>query len=453
MNTSTAQKENIMGTMPVGKLLMTISLPIMISMLIQSLYNVVDSYFVSKISENALSAVSLAFPMQSLIIAVATGTCVGVNALLSRKLGQHDQKAVNDAAENGIFLAILSSLVFILFGIFFARGFMAVQTDVAEIVDGGTIYLKICTICCPGIFMSITFARLLQSTGRTIYSMIGQIAGALTNIALDPLLIFGIGFFPEMGIAGAAVATVAGQVLGACFDIILNHYKNKDIQLSLRRFRPNGAVIKEIYIVGIPTILNNSLMAIMTYGLNKILLAFSTSATAVLGVFFKLNSFIVMPVIGLNNGLIPIVAYNFGARKRERIISSIRLAMIWAVSYMALGLLLFQLFPRPILSPFIEIPSTMEMGVHALRRISPGFLAGGLGFVLCASFQALHKAYYSLIVQGLRQLVIILPVAYFLALAGDVNMVWWAFPIADYLSLFICIALYIKITRDRISRI
>ena len=447
------QKENIMGTMPVGKLLMTISLPVMISMLIQSLYNVVDSYFVSKISENALTAVSLVFPMQNLMIAFSTGTAVGINALLSRKLGQKDQKAVNSAAENGILLAFLSSLVFMVFGIFFSEAYMSSQTDVAEIVEGGTVYLQIVTIGSMGVFMSITFGRLLQSTGRTKLSMIGQIVGALTNIIFDPLLIFGIGFFPEMGIAGAAYATIAGQIVGACVDITLNHFKNPEIQLSLRKYRPSGAVIKEIYVVGIPAIINNAIMSVMTYGMNRILLAFSTSATAVMGVYFKLSSFIVMPVIGLNNGLIPILAYNFGARRRERITQSIKLAMIWSVSYMTLGLVLFQLIPRTLLTPFIELPETMEMGIKAMRCTSLGFLSGGISFVLCSAFQALRKAQYSLVVQLLRQLVVVLPVAYLLSLSGNVNVVWWAFPIADYSSLIICIALYFKLKRERISQI
>lgn len=447
------QRENIMGTMPVGRLLVTISLPIMISMLIQSMYNVVDSYFVSKISENALSAVSLAFPMQSLMIAFATGTGVGINSLLSRKLGQRNQQGVNDAATNGVFIAALTSIIFIVFGLFFADDFMMAQTDVSEIVDGGTIYLQICTICSTGVFMSITFARLLQSTGRTILSMIGQIVGALTNIIFDPILIFGLGFFPEMGVAGAAVATVAGQVVGAIVDICLNHFKNPEIHFTFKGFRPQWPVIREIYVVGVPAIINNAIMSVMVYGMNQILITFSTAATAVMGVFFKLNSFIVMPVIGLNNGLIPIVAYNFGARKRERIIKAIRLAMICAVSYMALGLLAFQLIPQTLLTPFIDKPETMEMGIHALRRISLGFLSGGVSFVMCAAFQALRKANYSLVVQALRQLVLIIPAAYLLSLTGEVNNVWWAFPIADYLSLLICVGLYIKLLKERIRKI
>lgn len=453
MNDKVKKTENIMGTMPVGRLLVTISLPIMISMLIQSLYNIVDSYFVSKISENALSALSLAFPIQSLMIAFATGTGVGINSLLSRKLGQKNQQGVNDAARNGVFVAALTSIIFIIFGLFFAHSFMAAQTDVSEIVDGGTVYLQICTLLSTGMFMSITFGRLLQSTGRTIYSMIGQIVGALTNIILDPLLIFGIPPFPQMGIAGAAVATVAGQVVGALVDMTLNHIKNPEIELSFKGFRPSLPVIKEIYAVGIPAIINNAIMSVMTFCLNQILIAFSTSATAVMGVFFKLNSFIIMPVIGLNNGLIPIIAYNFGARKRERITHAIRLAMICAVSYMALGLLAFQLLPELLLTPFIDNPDTMTMGLCALRRISLGFLAGGVSFVMCSAFQALRKAQYSLVVQVLRQLVLIIPAAYLLSLTGNVNNVWWAFPIADYLSLIICILLYMKLLRERIRKI
>lgn len=446
-------KENKMGVMPVNKLLVTISLPMIISMLIQSLYNVVDSYFVARISENALTAVQLAFPMQHLMIAVSTGTAVGINALLSRKLGQGDQKAVNKAAENGIFLALISSLIFVLIGLFLARPFMEGQTYVADIVEGGSIYLSICSVCSIGIFCGITFGRLLQSTGRTLLSMIGQLVGAVTNIVLDPILIFGLVGMPKMGIAGAAAATVIGQIFGAVMDIVLNHKKNPEIQLKLRQFRPDWAVIKEIYVVGIPAILNNAILSIMMFGMNAILIAFSTSATAVLGVYFKLQSFIFMPIIGLNNGMIPIIAYNFGAKNKERIKKTVKLASIYASFFALAGLLLFQIFPEPILSLFIEEPTTMVLGMKALRVISSGFLCGGITFVFCSVFQAMRKAHYSLVVQSLRQLVLILPAAYLLSLTGEVNNVWWSFPIADFASLGVCIAMYIKMHKEHIEKI
>lgn len=446
-------KENIMGTMPVHRLLITISLPMIISMLIQSLYNVVDSYFVAKISEDALTAVQLAFPVQYLMIAVSTGTAVGINALLSRKLGQGDQGAVNKAAENGVFLALLSSAAFVLIGVFLAKPFMSWQTDAADIIESGSTYLSICCICSIGIFFGITFGRLLQSTGRTLLSMIGQIAGAVTNIVLDPILIFGLVGMPKMGIAGAAAATVIGQFVGALVDIILNYTKNPEIQMKLRRFKPEWAVIKEIYVVGIPAVLNNAILSVMMFGMNAILIGFSTSATAVLGVYSKLQSFIFMPIIGLNNGMIPILAYNYGAKSKERITKTVKLAAVYASCFALAGLLLFQIFPKPILALFIEEPATMVLGVKALRVISLGFLCGGITFVFCSVFQAMRKAHYSLIVQSLRQLVLILPAAYLLSLTGEVNNVWWSFPIADFIALGICIAMYAKMHKEHIEKI
>lgn len=432
----------MMGTMSENKLLLTISVPMMISMLIQALYNVVDSYFVSKISENALNAVALAFPLQNLMIGVSVGTGVGINSLLSRRLGQKNQKAVNDAAMNGIFLAVLSSLVFVAFGVFFSRMYFESQTKVSEIVEGGTAYLSICTIASFGIFAEITFSRLLQSTGRTMYSMIGQLVGAGTNIILDPIMIFGYLGFPAMGVAGAAVATVAGQILGASVDLFFNLKKNNEIQFKFKGFRPDLQVIRQIYAVGFPAILNTSIVSFMTFGMNRILLGFSTAATAVMGVYFKLQSFIYMPVFGLNNALVPIVAYNYGARKPDRIRKTMLIALMYASGIMLIGILIFQLMPHQILSLFIEKPETFKIGIAALKTISTGFIFSGIILIISAVFQALGHGVYALVVQIIRQLAAVLPLAYLFSLSGDVNMVWWAFPVAEIISALICLAIY-----------
>jgi len=434
--------ENIMGTMSEGKLLLTISLPMMFSMLIQALYNVVDSYFVAKISENALAALQLAFPIQNLMIGVAVGTGVGINSLLSRRLGQKDQKAVDAAAMNGIFLALLSTLAFMVFGLFFTRAYFASQTDVAEIIEAGTTYLQICSIVCFGIFFDVTFARLLQSTGRTVYSMYGQLFGALTNIVLDPILIFGWFGFPRLGVAGAAYATVIGQVLSMGLDLTFNLIVNKEIRFRLRGFRPSGRVIKEIYAVGVPAILNTTIFSVMTFGMNRILIGFSTAATAVLGVYFKLQSFIYMPVFGLNNGIVPIVAYNYGAEKPDRIRRTLKFALLYAGGIMLFGVLLFQAFPYPILRLFLESPETLAIGVSAFRTISLGFVFSGVVFVLGSVFQALGRGTLSLIVQLTRQLVAVLPLAYLFSLSGNVNAVWWAFPAAEILAVAVTLTLY-----------
>ena len=453
MSEKTDLPENRMGTMQVNKLLLTISVPMMISMLLQAFYNVVDSFFVSKISENALTAVGLAFPIQNLMIGVAVGTGVGINALLSRRLGQKNQKSVNDTAMNGVFLALLSMLVFVIFGVFFSRKFMEMQTDVLEIVKDGTAYLSICTIASFGIFAEITFSRLLQSTGKTKYSMIGQIVGALTNIALDPIMIFGLLGFPKMGVAGAAVATVIGQLLGATVDLIFNLKKNKEIEFKFRGFRPDWVVIRQIYSVGFPAILNTTIVSFMVFGMNLILIGFSKAATAVLSVYFKLQSFIFMPVFGLNNGLIPIIAYNFGAKKFGRIREAMRFALIYATGIMLFGIILFQLIPQPILSLFIDKEETLAIGIAALKTISLGFVFSGIVFVVCSVFQALGHGVYALVVQIIRQLVAVLPLAYLLSLSGDVNMVWWAFPSAEIIAAAICFLIYRSVYKKQLSEI
>ena len=362
-------QENKMGVLPVNRLLISMSVPIMISMLVQALYNVVDSIFVAKLSENALNAVSLAFPVQNLMIAVATGTGVGINALLSKSLGEKNFKRANLAAANGVFLAACSYIVFALLGVFFSRTFFTVQTDVAEIVEGGTQYVAICTICSFGMFFQITYERLLQSTGKTIYTMFTQGLGAIINIIFDPIFIFVL----DMGVAGAAVATVMGQIVAAILAIYLNSRKNHEISVRFRGFRPNGKIIGVIYAVGVPSIIMAAISSVMTFGMNQILIGFTTTATAVLGVYFKLQSFIFMPVFGLNNGLVPIIAYNFGARKPDRMLRAVKLGVLYATAIMAIGFAIFQVGSSVLLGFFEASDYMLEIGVPALRIISISF--------------------------------------------------------------------------------
>lgn len=333
----TQDRENKMGVMSINKLLITMSLPMIISMLVQALYNVVDSMFVSHISENALSAVSLAFPLQSFMIAVCTGTGVGINAVLSKSLGEKNYDEANSAANNGIFLAVLSYLLFLIIGLFFTRFFYQCQTDITEIIEGGYSYLVVCTTCSFGLFGQIVFERLMQSTGKTFYTMITQGLGAIINIILDPILIFGLFGFPKLGIAGAAIATVIGQIIAMLLAIYYNVSKNDEIKIKIKGFKPNFKTIKKIYSVGIPSIIMGSIGSVMTFGMNKILMVFTSTATAVFGVYFKLQSFVFMPVFGINNGMVPIVSYNFGARNKERMIDTMKISIIYAVCIMIIG--------------------------------------------------------------------------------------------------------------------
>ena len=404
-----------MGTMPVNKLLVSMSLPMIASMLVQALYNVVDSVFVAQISENALTAVSLAFPIQSLMIAVSSGTCVGINALLSRSLGEKRQKEANLSAVNGVFLAFVSYLVFALMGIFGSHLFFASQTENREIVEFGTQYLTICLIFSFGIFMEMTFERIMQSTGRTIYSMVTQGTGAIINIILDPIMIFGLFGFPRLGIRGAAIATVTGQIIAMILAVWFNHKKNRDVQLSFKGFKPDGRIIAKIYEVGVPSIVMQSIVSIMTFGMNKILIMFSETAVSVLGIYFKLQSFIFMPIFGLNNGVIPIVAYNYGAGHKKRIMDTIKLSTFIAVGIMLIGLIIFQVFPEGLLKLFNASDHMLEVGVPALRIISTSFLFAGYCIILGSVFQALGNGVYSLIVSVARQLLCILPLAYVFA--------------------------------------
>lgn len=447
------EKENKMGVMPVNKLLMNMSLPMMISMLVQALYNVVDSIFVSRIDENALTAVSMAFPIQSLMIALGAGTGVGVNALLSRSLGEKDYDRVNKAAGNGIFLAGINYLVFLLVGILVTTPFYLSQTKDAQILSYGQQYLTIICCCSFGMYGQFIFERLLQSTGRTFYTMITQSIGAIINIILDPIFIFGYFGVPKMGVAGAAIATVIGQIVAGTIALVINIKKNDEIQLKLKGFRPDGKIIARIYEVGIPSIIMQAIGSVMTYGMNRILIAFSSTAVAVFGVYFKLQSFIFMPVFGLNNGMVPIIAYNYGAGKKDRLIKTLKLSIIYAVGLMLLGVIIFQLFPAPLFALFDASETMIAIGIPALRIISLSFIFAGFCIVCGSLFQALGNGVYSMVVSIARQLLVLLPVAYLLSLSGKVEAVWWAFPIAEIVSLSLTVFFMFRINRKVISRI
>lgn len=445
MSNTAVSGENKMGTMPVNKLLVSMSLPMIASMLVQALYNIVDSIFVAQIGENALTAVSLAFPVQSLMIAVSAGTCVGINALLSRCLGERRPQEANLAASNGVFLAVMSFLAFAVLGIAGSRLFFASQTDNQEIIEYGTSYLTICLACSFGLFLEMTVERIMQSTGRTIYSMVTQGTGAIVNIILDPILIFGLFGAPKLGIQGAAIATVAGQIIAMLLAILLNHKKNPDVTVTVRGFRPNGRTIRKIYEVGIPSIVMQAIISVMTFGMNRILILFSETAVSVLGIYFKLQSFIFMPIFGLNNGMIPIIAYNYGARNRKRIMDTIKLSTVIAVSIMLIGLVLFQLFSAEFLKMFNASDHMLEVGVPALRIISTSFLFAGYCIIISSVFQALGNGVYSLITAVARQLLCILPSAYLFARFFGLNYVWLSFPLAEIISVILTTILFRRI--------
>ena len=439
-------QENKMGVLPVNKLLVTMSVPIMLSMLVQALYNIVDSIFVSRVSENALNAVGLAFPVQNLMIAVATGTGVGINALLSKSLGEKRFERANLTASNGVFLGVCSAAAFAVLGALFSETFFQVQTDVEEIVTGGAAYIQICTVGSFGLFIAISIERLLQATGRTVYSMVTQMAGALTNIIFDPIFIFVF----DMGIAGAAWATVLGQVVGAALGVYFNARKNPEITLTFKGFRPNGFIIRRIYSVGVPSIIMASIGSVMTFGLNKILIGLQTTATAVLGVYFKLQSFVFMPVFGLNNGMVPIVAYNFGAKKPERMLKTVKLGICYATCIMLAGVAVFQLLPNVLLGMFEASELMLEIGVPALQTISLHFVLAGFGIVSSSFFQALGHGMLSLVISLVRQLIVLLPAAWLLSLSGRVAAVWWAFPIAEVFSVTLSVLFLIYVQRREI---
>ena len=453
-NEGGAPAENKMGVMPIEKLLLSMSLPMMISMLVQALYNIVDSIFVSRINEYALRAVSLAFPIQSLMIAVSVGTAVGINAFLSRTLGEKDFEKANTIAVNGIFIELASYVVFAFIGIFASRPFFASQTVIAQVRDYGIVYLTIPCTARIGSSMQVVFERLLQSTGRAFHAMVTQGVGAVINLVLDPILIFGYFGMPAMGVAGAAVATVAGQIVAAVLAIVFNLKFNKDIRLSFRGFRPSGELIGNIYKVGVPSIIMQAIGSVMTYGMNLILEAFGAAQT-VFGIYFKLQSFIFMPVFGLNNGMVPIIAYNFGAGSRERVVKTMKSSIGYAVCIMLVGLAAMELFPAQLIGLFDEEATSelLVIGVPALRTICLSFCFAGYCIVVGSVFQALGNGVYSMLVSIARQLCVLLPVAWLFSLSGDVNLIWWAFPIAELVSLGMSTYFLMRIHRNIISHI
>jgi len=436
-----SQGGNKMGIMPVNSLLLNMAIPMMISMLVQAMYNVVDSIFVSKLSQDALNAVSLAFPMQNLMIAVAAGTAVGINALLSKSLGQRDQERADKTAMNGVLLGLCSAAVFTVIGLLGSRFFFTVQTDIRGIVDYGSDYLTVICGMCIGLFTQVTFERLLQSTGRTVYSMITQSTGAILNIILDPILIFGLFGMPRLEVMGAALATVIGQCVAALLAIWFNVKKNPDIHLSFRNFKPDRQIIATIYSVGLPSIVMQSIGSVMVFGMNRILLGFTDTATAVFGIYFKLQSFIFMPVIGINGGMVPIAAYNYGARKPERIMNTYKLAILYAVIIMSVGVVVFQTIPDLLLSLFSSgeenAADLIAIGVPALRIISVHFPVAAFCIITGSVFQALGHGMLSLINSVVRQLVVLLPAAYVLSAVGGLNAIWFSFLFAEVASLIL----------------
>lgn len=434
--------ENKMGVMPINKLIITMSLPMVVSMLVQALYNVVDSVFVSRLSEDALTAVSMAFPMQNLMISVAVGIGVGINAMLSRSLGEKNFEAANKTAENGIFLELIGYILFLLIGIFLTKPFFIAQSASAGITAMGIEYTRICLIMSFGIFMQIASERILQSTGRTVYTMITQTTGAVINIILDPILIFGLFGMPKMGVAGAAAATVTGQICAAIFATVLNIKCNPDVHISFKGFRPETKYVKTILSVGVPSIIMSSVGSAMTFGMNKILITFSSTAVAVFGIYFKLNSFIFMPVFGLNNGTVPIISYNYGAKNKKRLTKTIKLAIVYAVAMMLAGLALFQLIPDVLLRLFDASDHMLEIGVPALRVISLSFSFAGICIVISSCFQALGHGFLSMFVSIVRQLIVLLPSAFILAKLGGIHAVWWSFNIAEIFSLSFSLIFY-----------
>ena len=436
---NSVRQENKMGVMPIPKLLISMSLPMIMSMLVQALYNVVDSMFVAQLNENALTAVSLAFPIQNLMIAVAAGTGVGINALLSKSLGEKKFETANTIAKNGILLGILSSLVFAILGLLGSRLFFEIQTKDAQIIEYGTQYMSVITIVSFGIFLQITFERLLQSTGKTIFNMITQGMGAIINIILDPILIFGWFGLPAMGVTGAAVATVIGQIFAALLGLFFNYKFNKEIHVSFKGFKPCKETIGNIYKIGVPSIIMQSIGSLTTFGINNILLMFSSTAATVFGVYFKLQSFVFMPVFGLTNGMIPIVAYNYGAQNKKRIYQTIKLSAIIAVGIMLVGLTIFQLFPQTLLGLFEASDHMLEIGVPALRTISLSFVFAGFGIVSSCVFQALGNGVYSMFISLTRQIVVILPVAFIFANLFGLN------------SVFMCIFMLRRILKTKVK--
>lgn len=444
--------ENKMGTRPVSGLIFSMSFPAMLSMLVQALYNVVDSYFVAKISENALTAVSLVFPVQALQIALAVGTGVGLNSLISRRLGENCRKEADSAATHGVLLGVLNWVVFAVLGALLSRPFLSLFTGVDEIVAMGAQYMSIVCTVSIGAFVEINIEKILQATGNMIYPMFGQLIGAVANIILDPIFIFGLAGAPKMGVAGAAVATVLGQILSMCFSLFIVFTKDHEVKIDFRGFRPDPGVIRNIYSVGFPAIVMQAIGSVMVVGMNAILIAFTSTAVAVFGIYFKLESFVFMPVFGLTQGLMPIIGYNFGARKRERLLKAVQVGGVAALCIMGAGTVLFWTATEPLLAIFEASPKMLEIGVPALRIISVCFLPAALGILFSTVFQAVGHGVSSLIVSALRQLVVLLPCAFLLARAG-LEAVWYALPIAEFAALAVSVVIFLRLYRSTLKNL
>lgn len=447
---------NKMRTMPIGKLLFTMALPLALSMLVQALYNVVDSIYVSRISPSAVTALSLAFPIQHLIIGFATGIGVGMNSLLSKSLGENNRQRVNTAAGNGIFLVLIATALFMLFGAFGSRPFFQMQSDVAETVEGGTAYITICCLCCLGIFVEVLGERMLQASGRTIFTLFTQGTGAVVNILLDPVFIFGVPELgiPALGMAGAAIATVIAQWIAAILAVIFNLTKNPDVSFGWQYIKPDVKVLKKMLAVGIPSIVMMAIGSVMTFSMNGIFQSFKDygeTATGVFGVYFKLQSFVIMPVLGINNASVSIIAYNYGARLPDRITRNLRCALTAALVIMFSGVALFQIAPELLLSLFEPTEEFKAIGISALRIVSIGFPMAGVSIALTASFQALGVGIYATINSLCRQLIVLVPVAYLLSLTGDVHLVWWAFAVAEFVSMTLTIIFFRRVYRQKVK--
>lgn len=444
-------KENKMGVAPMLPLIFSMSLPAMFSMLIQSLYNVVDSIFVSKLSEKSLTSITLAFPIQILIISIAVGTAIGLNSYISRKLGEHNQEDANRAATHGIYLAIISSIVFIFIGLFAVKPFVSTFTSDSEIFYQAVSYLQIITICSVFVFLQINFEKTLQGTGNMLYPMLFQLSGAITNIILDPILIFGLFGAPRLGVTGAAIATVIGQAFAFLFSFYIIYTKEHDVHINIKKYSFNWNTVKEIYIVGFPSMMMQSIAAILIGGLNAILISFSSAAVSILGIYFRLQSFVFMPVFGLTQGLMPIMGYNYGARNKERMLNALKYGIYIALIIMTIGMIIFLMIPQILLSFFHASDEMLSIGIPALRTISISFPIAAIGILLSSFFQALGIGKYSLYVSFMRQLLIILPLAYILSKISTLNAVWSAFWIAELVATLNSIFLFKKLYENRIK--
>lgn len=445
-------RNNKMGSAPMFKLIMSMSLPAMFSMIIQALYNIVDSIFVAQINENALTAVSLAYPVQMLIISVAVGTGVGLNSLVSRRLGEGKQEEADSAASHGLFLGIATWVIFALLGLFLTDTFFHMFTDDPEIFAMGTQYLSCVLIFSVGVFVELNLEKTLQATGNMIYPMLFMLVGTVTNIILDPLFIFGIGFFPKLGVLGAAVATVIGQIFSMIFSIYVMFRKEHDVHIHFRHFRFNLDTIKNIYAVGFPSIIMQSISSVMIFFMNGILIAFSNSAVSVLGVYYKLQSFVFMPVFGLTHGVMPIIGFNYGAKKKKRMLSALKYGCLIAFVIMLAGTALFWILPKQLLQMFNAGDAMLSIGVPALRTISICFIPATIGIMFTTLFQAVGKGIRSLFISVLRQLIILLPAAYLLSFAG-LSYVWYAFPIAEVVALVAAILLYVGLVKKDFKKL